>query len=183
MDTEAFQVFSACLALTTLVVAVASIGALVVGPRRAWSRSLLSVIVDFGPWSVFVVTFGSMVGSLYFSEIANFAPCKLCWYQRIPMYSLAIVSFVAALRRDRKAMTYLAVLGSVGLLVSMYHYLVEWFPGLETNVCSADVPCTAVWFREFGFISLSFMAGTSFLATIVWSIVNLRTGMMKTESN
>ena len=31
------------------------------------------------------------VGSLYYSEIANFVPCRLCWYQRIGMYPLAVI--------------------------------------------------------------------------------------------
>ena len=31
----------------------------------------------------------AMAGSLYFSESANFVPCKLCWFQRIAMYPLA----------------------------------------------------------------------------------------------
>ncbi|MFM9084065.1 MAG: hypothetical protein ACKOQ7_09360, partial [Actinomycetota bacterium] len=52
-----------------------------------------------------------------------------------------------------------------------YHYLLEWFPHWESGVCSVDVPCNAVWFREFGFVTLAFMAGCAFLATIVFSAV------------
>lgn len=39
----------------------------------------------------------AMVGSLYFSEIAHFAPCTLCWYQRICMYPLVIILTVGIL--------------------------------------------------------------------------------------
>lgn len=176
MNTESVQVLSAFLSLATLFAAAVSVAALVVGERARWAREVRAAIVDLGAWSVFVVTFGSMVGSLYFSEVANFAPCKLCWYQRIAMYPLALLSFMAAVRRDRRVMPYLAALAAVGLVVSTYHYLLEWFPELETNVCSVDVPCTAVWFREFGFVSLAFMAGSAFLATITWSFVIIRSG-------
>lgn len=165
------QVFTAVLSLATMIAALVSLAALITDGRAAWSRAVIATVADLGSWSVFAVTFGSMVGSLYFSEVANFAPCKLCWYQRIAMYSLAIVSLVAALRRDKGVTPYLATLASVGLVVSVYHYLVEWFPNLEADVCSVDVPCTSVWFREFGFVSLSFMAGSAFLATVVWVLV------------
>ncbi|NBY12413.1 MAG: disulfide bond formation protein B [Actinobacteria bacterium] len=32
-----------------------------------------------------------MLGSLYFSEIVNYKPCRLCWMQRGAMYPLAIM--------------------------------------------------------------------------------------------
>jgi len=57
-------------------------------------------------------------------------------------------------------------LALIGMTVSTYHYLVEWFPNLETNVCSVDVPCTTVWFRKFGFVSLAFMAFCGFLSVL-----------------
>jgi len=34
----------------------------------------------------FVIALVSMVGSLFYSEIMKFAPCNLCWWQRICMY-------------------------------------------------------------------------------------------------
>lgn len=174
MNTESVQVLSAFLSLATLCATGITVAALVAGPHRRWAREVRAAVVDLGAWPVFVVTFGSMVGSLYFSEVANFAPCRLCWYQRIAMYPLALLSLVAALRRDRRVMPYFAVLASVGFVISVYHYLLEWFPRLESGVCSVDVPCTAVWFREFGFVSLAFMAGSAFLATVVWSCVIVR---------
>ena len=175
MGTDSVQIFAAILSLVTLTVAAVSLVAMVFARRATWASHVVGTLDEIGPWSVFAVTAGSMLGSLYFSEVANFAPCKLCWYQRIAMYSLAVISFVAAVRRDRRIAPYLLVLSSIGLVVSVYHYLVEWFPSLESNVCAVDVPCTSVWFREFGFVTLSFMAGTAFLATITWSIAMHRT--------
>ena len=53
-----------------------------------------------------------------------------------------------------------------GLVISAYHYVVEWNPSLETDVCSLDVPCTTIWFRQFEFMSLPFLAGCGFLALV-----------------
>ena len=94
-----------------------------------------------------------MFGSLWFSEAANYNPCKLCWYQRIAMYSLAVLLGVALVRRwwaarragdvsasQREITPYAIVLAALGSVVSTYHYLLEWNPTWESNVCSLDVP-------------------------------------------
>ena len=90
------------------------------------------------------------------------------------MYSIAIISFVAALRNDKNIARYTIVLAPLGLIVSIYHYLLEWVPTLETSVCSLDVPCTAVWFRELGFVTLCFMAGCAFITVIAVSLAIIR---------
>ena len=52
----------------------------------------------------------------------NYVPCTLCWYQRIGMYSLAIILLVAAIRRDRGIRPYgitLALVGAADLRVPL----------------------------------------------------------------
>ena len=173
MGTEAVQSFSAILALAVLALGLVTLAA-VLAPRAGWARGWRAQIDDSALWLMCAITTGAMVGSLWFSEHVGYAPCKLCWYQRIAMYSLAFLTFVAALRRDRGIAPYTIVLASLGLVVSTYHYLLEWWPQLETNVCSVDVPCTAVWFREYGFVTLCFMAGSAFIAVIALSVMIVR---------
>ena len=60
----------------------------------------------------------SMLGSLYYSEIRGFTPCELCWYQRIAMYSLAIILVVAVVRRDTHIAPYAATLSVIGFGIS-----------------------------------------------------------------
>ena len=78
------------------------------------------------------------------------------------MYSLAIILLVATIRRDRNIRVYGITLALVGLPISIYHYLVEWYPNLETDVCSTGLSCSIVWFRSFGYMSLAYMAGSAF---------------------
>src|ERR671918_459375 len=63
-------------------------------------------------------------GSLYFSEVAHFIPCKLCWFQRVSMYPLVLLA-LPALRHDRRAAQYLLPLPIVGFGVAAWHMLVE----------------------------------------------------------
>ena len=170
MNSDSVQLFSALLGVATLAGGLVTITALLLEGKTTWAESWLAHVRVSGLWIMCAVTTGAMVGSLYFSESVGYAPCKLCWYQRIAMYSIAIVTFVAALRRDKNIAMYSLVLACVGLVVSTYHYLLEWFPQLESNVCSLDVPCTTVWFRELGFVTLCFMAGSAFIAVISISL-------------
>ena len=109
------------------------------------------------------VALTAMAGSLYFSEVGHLTPCLLCWYQRCLMYPLAIILTVAAVRRDDKVRAYALSLAGLGVLVSGYHYALEWIHSLDTGACSVSVPCTFVYFRQFGFMSLSFMALAGFV--------------------
>ncbi len=174
MNREAVQLFSAILALATLAGGIVTLVALTLESRTTWTSAWLTQVRASGLWIICMITTGAMVGSLYFSEKVGFAPCKLCWYQRIGIFSIAIISFVAALRNDKNIARYTIVLAPVGLIVSTYHYLLEWFPNMETNVCSLDVPCTAVWFRELGFVTLCFMAGCAFITVIAVSLAIMR---------
>ncbi|MGD9997235.1 MAG: disulfide bond formation protein B [Ilumatobacteraceae bacterium] len=130
-------------------------------------RAAFAALRPASGWLAWLVAATCMAGSLYFSEHAHFEPCKLCWYQRIAMYSLVVVLLVGNLRRRRDEVAWYAVpIAGIGILISIYHYVIEWNPQLEAGSCSLTAPCTAVWFREFGFISLSFMAMTGFAAVL-----------------
>jgi disulfide bond formation protein DsbB len=174
MNTEAFQVFTSLLAVVVLAAAVVITLAQVLESKAAWASDLVAQVRSVGLWLMSAVTVGAMAGSLHFSENIGFVPCKYCWYQRIAMFSLALVTFVAALRRDMKIAVYTLALALAGLAVSAWHYLIEWFPNLKSTSCSLDVPCTAVWFREFGFVTLALMAGSAFLFVITVSVAIMR---------
>jgi disulfide bond formation protein DsbB len=182
MNTEAFQVFTSLLAVVVLAAALVITVAQVAETRAAWAADLVTQVRSVGMWLMSAVTAGAMVGSLYFSENIGFTPCKYCWYQRIAMFSLAIVTTIAAVRRDTKIAIYTLALAVAGLGVSVWHYLLEWFPSLKSTSCSLDVPCTAVWFRELGFVTLAFMAGSAFLFVITISVALMRQPTHSTDS-
>jgi disulfide bond formation protein DsbB len=113
----------------------------------------------------------AMAGSLYFSEIAHYQPCTLCWYQRIAMYPLVLILGIAAWRRDLAVRIYAIPLAAVGAAIAAYHYLLEWFPAIDTGACTVGIPCTQVWFRQFGFVSLPLLALIAFLLVIAFLLL------------
>jgi len=114
------------------------------------------------------------LGSLYLSEIAHLIPCTDCWYQRIAMYPIAVILGIAAYRRDTAVRTYVVPVAIVGGAISIYHYLIQWFPRIEATACTTAVPCTGVWFRVFGFISIPYMALSAFTLVLTLMYVSRR---------
>jgi disulfide bond formation protein DsbB len=129
---------------------------------------LIQPRANLAGWLVAVL---ATAGSLYFSEVAGFAPCTLCWYQRIAMYPFVVLLGVAALRREDRPPTGASTLAAIGVLIAAYHVALEWLPSLDTGACAAAVPCTYVWFRVFGFISLPTLALTAFLLILTFTLV------------
>jgi disulfide bond formation protein DsbB len=169
VDTETVQLF---VGLLTVAAAVGAITLVVLRLLAAMGNEgaarLGSSIGDSGVWLAWIVALGATLGSLYFSEVANFSPCRLCWFQRIAMYPLSVVLLVGAIRRDAAVRWYAGPLALIGALIAGYHTLIEWRPALDSGACELTGPsCTYVWFREFGFISLATMALTGFLTILI----------------
>lgn len=107
------------------------------------------------------------LGSLYYSEIVHFEPCKLCWIQRIGMYPLAVILLIAMVRRDDGARLYAYPLAMIGGLFAVYHYTVQLFPSLEGE-CSLAVPCSTREIWRWGFMSMPFMSASGFALILVF---------------
>ncbi|MCM3668974.1 disulfide oxidoreductase [Mesobacillus maritimus] len=119
-----------------------------------------------------IVSIVATLGSLYFSEIAGFIPCELCWYQRILMYPLVLLLGIATFQNDLNIKKYVLPFGLIGWLVSLNHYMVQKVPGFaEIKPCVNGVPCSAQYINWFGFITIPFLAFTAFTLIIILMIL------------
>jgi disulfide bond formation protein DsbB len=125
-----------------------------VSKRGTWQEYL--------PYLAFGTALVATLGSLYYSEIVGFIPCTLCWYQRILMYPLILITLVGILTRDERLPHYVLPLSAIGLGFSIYHYLIQLGVIEHTGVCAVGVPCNARYVNYFGFVTIPFMAGTAF---------------------
>jgi disulfide bond formation protein DsbB len=132
---------------------------------RAMSDVTRRLVEGYELWLVFLVSSVATGGSLFFSEIAGFIPCELCWYQRICMYPLTIVTLLAALANDRGVARYLLPLPLVGAGVSIYHLLVENGVVEQAKACLLSAPggCATKWINEFGYVTIPTLALTAFV--------------------
>ncbi|MEK9158050.1 MAG: disulfide oxidoreductase [Patescibacteria group bacterium] len=112
-------------------------------------------------WAIALV---ATVGSLYFSEIAGYAPCLLCWYQRIFMYPLVIVLGVGLLRRDRAVALYALPLSLIGLGIALYHNLLQWHIISESLApCREGISCVDNPVIALNFITIPLISLTAFV--------------------
>src|SRR5207249_7200006 len=123
---------------------------------RAPLLALRNAVEGYELWLAFLVTAIATGGSLFFSEIAGFVPCELCWFQRICMYPLSIVTLLAALADDRRAARYFLPLPVAGAGVAVYHLLVENGVVKQSQTCLISAPggCATKWIEEFGYVTI-----------------------------
>jgi disulfide bond formation protein DsbB len=175
MTVETVSLFFALLTVVAELVTVAAIVCAVGGRFSAGlARAGQAAANSLAPQAltlVFLVATVATAGSLYFSEVAHFTPCRLCWYQRICMYPLVPILGIAAWRRDHGIRPYAATLASIGILISTYHVLVEHFPSLEGSVCDPTNPCTLIWVRRFGYLTIPTMALSGFALILTLLVV------------
>jgi disulfide bond formation protein DsbB len=135
----------------------------------------------------FAVSLMAMLGSLYFSEIAGFPPCVLCWYQRIVMYPLVAIIGTAVYTKDRNLLIPAFILAIPGWLVAVYHNLLYYNIIPEAAApCIAGVSCTTKFIEWFGFLTiplLSLIAFTSILIllTIHWKSLSNNQGVLNDQ--
>ncbi len=131
---------------------------------RTMGEALRRALEGYELWLAFLVAAIATGGSLFFSEIAGFVPCELCWFQRICMYPLSIVTLLAALANDRRVAGYLLPLPVVGAGVSVYHLLVENGVVKQAEACLLSAPggCATKWIEEFGYVTIPVLALTGF---------------------
>ena len=110
----------------------------------------------FAAWLLAAV---AMAGSLFFSYIMGFAPCVLCWYQRICLFPLVLILARGLFPFDRGVVKYALPLAVVGWLIAAYHNLI-YFGIVPENLspCSQGVSCSEEYVKLLGFLSIPLMA-------------------------
>ncbi|MFH5182001.1 disulfide oxidoreductase [Paenibacillus sp. TAB 01] len=127
------------------------------------------MIKQYGMYMAWVVSLVAVGGSLYFSEVLRFEPCKLCWFQRIFMYPQVILLGMACYKNDRRLIGYVLPLSIIGGCISLYHYAEQKVPGLAKLLpCTIGVPCDQDYIDWLGFITIPLLALTAFVLITVF---------------
>src|SRR3989338_190832 len=82
--------------------------------ERAWAMK-----------GAFLVALFATLGSLFYSEIAHYTPCLLCWYQRIFKYPQVFLLGLGLVKRDKNIADYSLLLSVIGGILAAYHYLLQ----------------------------------------------------------
>lgn len=154
---------------------------------RASKSNLSSWIERHALVLMFIVALTAMAGSLYFSEIAGWTPCKDCWFQRIFLYPQVVLLGIALWKRDRNIAIYILILSLIGIGLSIDHYADQVAATLQpvpdTDVVNAllkpcdasGVSCAKTEIRfSYSYITIPMMAMTASLLNAIGSLFLLR---------
>jgi disulfide bond formation protein DsbB len=109
----------------------------------------------------------STLGSLFFSEIMEFPPCALCWYQRIFMFPLVIILLAGLFPYDKNVIKYALPVALAGWGIAFYHHLLySGFIPESVQPCSQGVSCSETYLDLFGFLTIPMLSLISFSALV-----------------
>jgi disulfide bond formation protein DsbB len=122
-------------------------------------------ILLFAAWLVAALATG---GSLLFSSVMGFAPCVLCWYQRICLFPLVFVLARALFPLDRGVVKYALPLAAIGWLIAAWHNLI--YAGIvpeSLQPCARGVSCSERYVELFGVVDIPLLSLLAFSALVV----------------
>lgn len=135
-------------------------------------------------YGAFTVALMAMLGSLYFSEIANFPPCVLCWYQRIGLYPLVAIIGFAIYKRSRDILLPGFVLAGIAWVIGVYHNLLYYEIIPESAApCLAGVSCTTKYIEWFGFVTIPLLAVIGATAILIGLIIHWKSTKKEEQTN
>lgn len=127
----------------------------------------------FYAWLISLI---ATLGSLFFSEVMEFVPCSLCWYQRIAMYPLVIILGTALWKNVKDIYVTTMPLAIIGWALSVYHIGVQYDLIPESaSPCIQGIPCSSMYINWLGFITIPI------LSFIAFSLINFSLWKSKNE--
>lgn len=139
--------------------------------------------------AILIVSATATIGSLFFSEIAEWTPCKDCWFQRIFMYPQVLIALIALWKRDRSVGRYILALCLLGACFSLFHYIIQLQnivagPTNPATPCDVSgVSCVKTPFVMYGYVTIPMMALTAFTMNALISIFILLTPQQRAEKS
>ncbi len=119
-------------------------------------------------YGIFTIALASTLGSYYFSEVLGWAPCSLCWYQRLIMLGLVLLITTSIYIKDDKVSSYIKTFSILGAAVAFFHNLLYWGVIPESAVpCENGVSCVADYLDIWGFITIPLLSLAAFVVVLV----------------
>lgn len=151
--------------------------AIIIGIYILISKKFPGVIVFVQNKAVllsFLIVLGATLGSFYYSNIAGFQPCVLCWWQRVFLISQLPLLAMALRKKDQLILRYTLLLSGIGAIIAVYHSYIQ-YGGAEIIPCGTDinsVSCAVRYVFAFNYITIPLMSLTTFALLIVIGFIH-----------
>ena len=159
------------LALGTIAIQILTVGFLALYLLQKQFPDLADItqfLKDWGLWIGFLVSAFASAITVVHSGIFGLPPCPLCWWQRAFLYPQVVMFGIAVLMRDRVIAGYSIALSIIGLMIGVYHHVLQMYPtGSLPCPSEGGVSCGQILFLQFGYITYPMMSISAFAFLIV----------------
>ena len=164
------------MALGSIALDLAVLAAISMLLRAGGRDHLIRLVRSYGLLGLFVLSTLSIVATLLLQYADLLAPCILCWWQRIFMYPIAIISLLALIkgRTLSDIADYVLALSVLGACVALYQHLLQILPSGSLVPCDSTNDCAARLVFEFGFVTIPWMALSIFALIALIAVLGRR---------
>jgi len=128
--------------------------------RNSWGREVVDFVAQHAIVLSFLAVLAAVAGSLFYSNIIGFAPCELCWWQRIFLYPQVVILFIALRHKDIHIFKYVGSLSLFAFVTALYQVYVQ-SGGVSVLPCTATgSACAKIFVDAFGYITIPVMSLT-----------------------
>ena len=117
------------------------------------------------------VVLASVLGSLFFSEVMGYAPCNLCWYQRLCVYPMFFIILTGLYLKSKDTVVFLLPFSIAGLFISVYHNLIYYKLITVIVPCTESAPCTQQQLNWLGFVTIPLLSLATFIILVGLNII------------
>lgn len=117
------------------------------------------------------IVLASVFGSLFFSEVMGYAPCNLCWYQRLCVYPMFFIIMTGLYLKSKDTVLFLLPFSVTGLFISVYHNLIYYKLVTVIVPCSESAPCTQQQLNWLGFITIPLLSLATFIILFSLNVI------------
>jgi disulfide bond formation protein DsbB len=164
MSISAFLVYSTLISHVVLVFLVlASIFS------RSWGKEIVLFLGKRALLFSLLTALAAVSGSLIYSGVIGFAPCELCWWQRIFLYPQAVIFLIALYKKDGAIFRYTVPMSLIAGMVALYHTYIQLGGTSSLPCAAAGGACAKVFVNEFGYITIPTMSLTIVLYLLIFA--------------
>lgn len=164
------------MAIGTVVLDVVIIGKLLALFKTSWRVKLIAALRAHGLELVFVLSTLAVAGTLLMQFAGGLNPCDMCWWQRIFMYPIPLISLIALLKGKKLSdvADYFIALAFIGALFALYQHLLQVLPAGSLIPCDATDDCAIRSIFYFNFVTIPWMSLTVFVTIFFASLLGRR---------
>src|ERR1700722_3322736 len=161
------------MAIGTIVIDVALVIKILALFHKPSRMKIISGGQSFGLLAIFILSTLAVAGTLIMQYAGGLSPCIFCWYQRIFMYPIALISLIALIKgvKISDIADYILALSFIGALFALYQHLLQILPSGALIPCDATDDCAIRTIYYFNFVTIPWMALTVFVAIFLVALL------------